>query len=81
MKEIDHLMENLKQDDIALHKEGTAEGYLEMDIHHQGSKTTLLQVGLAKRIITTLGLDSKYSAPVNHQLRLQLLHATSMARK
>ena len=23
MKEIDHLMENLKQDDIALHKEGT----------------------------------------------------------
>ncbi len=34
MKEIDHQMENLKQDDIALHKEGTAEGYLRVDIHH-----------------------------------------------
>ncbi len=38
MKEIDHLMENLKQDDIDLHKEGTAEGYLGVDIHHQGGK-------------------------------------------
>ncbi len=34
MKEIDHLMENFKQDDIALHKEGMAEGYLGVDIHH-----------------------------------------------
>jgi hypothetical protein len=38
MKEIDHLIENLKQDNIALHKEGTAEGYLGVDIHHQGGK-------------------------------------------
>jgi hypothetical protein len=65
MKEIDHLMENLKQDNIALYKEGTAEGYLGVDIHHQGGKTTLLQVGLTKRIITVLGLDSKYSTPVD----------------
>jgi hypothetical protein len=65
MKEIDHLMENLKQEDIALHKEGTAEGYLGVDIHHQGGKTTLLQVGLTKRIITALGLGSKYSTPVD----------------
>jgi hypothetical protein len=65
MKEIDHLMENLKQDNIALHMEGTAEGYLGVDIHHQGGKTTLLQVGLTKRIITALGLDSKYSTPVD----------------
>jgi hypothetical protein len=65
MKEIDHLVENLKQDDIALHKEGMAEGYLGVDIHHQGDKTTLLQVGLTKRIIIALGLDSKYSTPVD----------------
>ncbi len=65
MKEIDHLMENFKQDDIALHKECTAEGYLGVDIHHQGGKTTLLQVGLTKRIITALGLDSKYSTLVD----------------
>ncbi len=65
IKEIDHLMKNLKQDNIALHKKGTAEGYLGVDIHHQGSKTTLLQVSLTKRIITALGLDSKYSTPVD----------------
>ncbi len=65
MKETDHLMENLKQDDIALHKEDTAEGYLGVNINHQGGKTTLLQVGLTKRIITALGLDSKYSTPVD----------------
>ncbi len=65
MKEIDHLMENLKQDDIALNKESTAEGYIGVDIHHQGSKTTLLQVGLTKRIITAIGLDSKYLTPVD----------------
>ncbi len=58
-------MENLKQDNIALHKEGTAEGYLGVDIHHQSGKTKLLQVGLTKRIITALGLDSKYSTPVD----------------
>jgi hypothetical protein len=52
-------MENLKQDNIALHKEGTAEGFLGVDILHQGGKTALLQVGLTKRIITALCLDSK----------------------
>ena len=36
-----------------------------MDIHHHGGKTTLLQVGLPKRIITALGLNSKYSTPVD----------------
>ncbi len=65
MKEIDQLIDILKHNDIALHKEGTAEGYLGVDMQHEGGKTTLLQEGLTKRIITTLGLDSKYSTPVD----------------
>ena len=69
-------MENHKHDDITLHKEGTAEGYLGVDIQHEGFKTTLLQEGLTKRIITALGLDSNYSTLWMHQQRMQLLHAT-----
>ncbi len=65
MKEIDELIENLKKDDISLHKEGTAEGYLGVDIQKEGNKITLLQEGLTKRIISVLGLDCKYSTPVN----------------
>jgi hypothetical protein len=63
--EINELIERLKQDDIALHREGTAEGYLSVDIQQDGNKITLLQEGLTKRIITALGLDSKYSTPVD----------------
>jgi hypothetical protein len=43
-----------------------AEGYLRVDIQQQdGDKISLLQKGLTKKIITALGLDSKYSTPVN----------------
>ncbi len=62
---IDNLIKRLKKDDIALNKEGTAEGYLGVDIQQDGDKISLLQEGLTKRIITALGLDSKYSTPVN----------------
>jgi hypothetical protein len=63
--EIDALIKDLKKDDISLHKEGTAEGYLGVDITRNGSTTTLLQEGLTKEIISALGLDSKYSTPVD----------------
>ncbi len=63
--EINELIEQLKQDDIALHHEGTAEGYLGVDIQRDGNQITLLQEGLAKQIITALGLDSKYSTRVD----------------
>ncbi len=65
VKEIDKLIENLKKDNISLHKEGTAEGYLGVDCNREGGKITLLQEGLTKQIISTLGLDCKYSTPVD----------------
>jgi hypothetical protein len=63
--EINEVIEQLKQDDIALHREGMAEGYLGVDIQQDRNKVILLQERLTKRIITALGLDSKYSTPVN----------------
>ncbi len=62
--EIGSLIERLKNNDIALHKEGTAEGYLGVDIQRDGQNITLKQEGLTERIIKALGLDSKYSTPV-----------------
>ena len=62
---INNLIERLKHDDIALHKEGTAEGYLGVDIQREGENITLKQEGLTKRIIEALGLNSKYSTPVD----------------
>jgi hypothetical protein len=41
--EIDNLIKRLKNDGIALHKEGTAEGYLGVDIQRDGQHTTLKQ--------------------------------------
>ena len=38
--EIDVLIEDLKKDDISLHKEGTAEGYLGVDITRNGGTIT-----------------------------------------
>ncbi len=61
---IDNLINCLKKDDITLNKEDTAEGYLGFDIQQDGDKISLLQEGLTKRIITALGLVSKYSTPV-----------------
>jgi hypothetical protein len=55
--EIDKLIERLKNDDIALHKEGTAEDYLGVDIQREGVNIWLKQEGLTKRIIQALGLD------------------------
>ncbi len=63
--EIDTLIKDLKKDDISLHKEGTAEGYLSVDITRDGNTITFLQEGLTKRIISAIGLDCKYSTPVD----------------
>ncbi len=63
--EINDLIERLKCDEIVLHHNGTAEGYLGIDIQWDGNQITLLQEGLTKRIITALGLDSKYTTPVD----------------
>jgi hypothetical protein len=41
------------------------EGYLGVDIQQDGNQITLLQAGLTKQIIAALGLDSKYSTPVD----------------
>jgi hypothetical protein len=61
----DAFLQNMQNKDIALRREGTAEGYLGVDISTKGSTITLTQTGLTKRIITALGLDDKYnrSAP------------------
>ncbi len=50
---------------MALHKEGTAERYLGVDIKQGGNQVTLRQKGLTQRIIEALSLDSKYSTPVD----------------
>jgi hypothetical protein len=55
--EIDNLIKQLKNDNVALHKEGTAEGYLGGDIQKDSQHITLKQEGLTKRIIEALGLD------------------------
>jgi hypothetical protein len=57
-KDIDEFIECMKKDVVALHKEGTAEGYLGVDIQYEHDIITLKQKGLTKRIITALGLDS-----------------------
>jgi hypothetical protein len=70
---IDNLIKCLKKDDIALNKEGMAEGYLGVDIQQDRDKISLLQEGLTKRIITAHGLDSKYSTPMNTPPKMSAL--------
>ena len=55
----------MKNNDIALHKEGTAEGYLGVDIQRDGHNIMLKQEGLTKRIIEALEFDSRYSTPID----------------
>jgi hypothetical protein len=62
--EIKNFIAWMKSEDIALHQEGTPEGYLEVDIQQEGGKITLVQEGLTKRIIDALGLNSKYFTSV-----------------
>ena len=57
----------MKTEDVALHKEGTAEGYLGVAIQRHENQITFTQIGLTKCIIDALGLDSKYTTGVATQ--------------
>jgi hypothetical protein len=63
-KEIDNFIARMKTEDMALHKEGTAEGYLGGDIQRHENQITFMQIGLTKHLIDALGLDSKYTTAV-----------------
>ncbi len=42
----------------------TEDGYLGVDIQRYENQITFMQIGLTKRIIDTLGLDSKFTSAV-----------------
>jgi hypothetical protein len=67
--EIDRVLANLKTAGISIRKEGTAEGFLGVDISRTmtpaGPVVTLLQQGLAKRIMEALGLCSGMSTALS----------------
>ena len=61
--DINTIISSVNELGITLNREGTAEGFLSINIHREGNKTTLSQPGLTKRIIEELGLCSKNSTP------------------
>ena len=61
--DINTIISRVNELGITLNRKGTAEGFLGIDIHREGNKTTLSQPGLTKRIIEELGLCSKNSTP------------------
>ena len=63
-EEIDDLIMRLQDSKCKIRKEGNKEGYLGLQVTHDGNKTTLTQPGLTKRIIKGLGLSSKYTTSV-----------------
>jgi hypothetical protein len=63
-KEINNFIAQMRTEDVALHKEGTAEGYLGVAIQRHENQITFTQIGLTKCIIDNLGLDSKYTTAV-----------------
>ncbi len=63
--EISDFIALMKNKDVALHREGTAEGYFGVEIKSDRNKATFKQEGLTKRIISALGLDTKMSTPVD----------------
>ena len=58
---IDDFILRMQSEDITLRREGTAEGYLGVNITKNGDSVILTQPGLTARIISALGLDNKYS--------------------
>jgi hypothetical protein len=68
----------MKTEDMALHKEGTAEGYLGVDVQQHENQITFTQIGLTKCIIDTLGLDSKILQQLPHQRKRQHQEEMSM---
>jgi hypothetical protein len=57
---IDSFISSMQREEICLRKEGTAEGYLGVDISTVDGRIHLTQSGLSERIVNALGLD-KYS--------------------
>ncbi len=55
--EIDDYIARMKTEDVALHKEGTSEGFLGVDIQRNGNQITFTQLELTKCIIEALGLN------------------------
>ena len=55
----------MKSLEVDIRKEGSAEGFLGVDVARDNSLTTLTQVGLTKRIIEALGLDPDMSRRVS----------------
>ena len=64
-KDITNVIDKLKDDGVNLRQEGTAEGYLGLQVDRVGNKTILSQPGLIKRIIEALGLSSKFSTTLS----------------
>ncbi len=58
--EVDKFIDNMTEKGVALHKEGTAKGYLGVDIKQDGNMITFTQEGLTKCIIKAMGLDTKH---------------------
>ena len=63
---INAFIQRMAAQDIKLHREGTAEGFLDVDIQRDGNKTTLTQEGLVKRAVEAFGSQ--------HLLLQQSLH-------
>lgn len=63
--EFDKFTSAMKSKGIRLRMEGSAEGFLGIDIKKEDNQITLSQSGLAKRIVEALGLDSKLSSAVD----------------
>ena len=73
---IDKFIENMTERSIALHKEGTAEDYLGVNIKRDGRKIIFTQEGLVRQIIQAIGLDTKYSMQKKCRQQLRLLERT-----
>ena len=60
---IDKLIQDLHDDGVWICKEGSAEGFLGVDIQRSDDGTfTLTQTGLLARVIDALGLHSSYTS-------------------
>ena len=66
---VNTFISQMQAKEIALQREGTAKGYLGINLATINNSITMTQTGLTKRIIAALGLDDKYSKilPNTHQ--------------
>mmetsp|Transcript_13035 Transcript_13035/g.30840 ORF Transcript_13035/g.30840 Transcript_13035/m.30840 type:complete len:480 (-) Transcript_13035:352-1791(-) len=62
---IDDFVSKMKDAQVDIRREGSAEGFLGVDVSRVGTKTTLTQRGLTERVIAALGLDPEMSNKVD----------------